>query len=678
MKYFNPIPLKLLFFLALGIVIGRQMSFNIHMVIPITFMLFATALLLYLGDRNKRPQGISFGITAYLTLISIGIGSVSLRAPKVIPTHYAHLLDDGEEIPQKLVLKVTKVLKPSAYDLKYEARIVQMDDIATSGIVLLNVPKNNGQTLFIDRLYLTTTLPTTVPSPKNPGQFDYGSFLKNRDIHHQITFTARDIQPLGMANRSVWGLAASLRQIVNDHLIENRLDPEAIALTNALLMGQRDDITSETYESYAKAGAIHILAVSGLHVGIILVIINVLLYPLLFLPKGRWIRLGLSVLLLWVFAIIAGGSPSVLRAVTMFTGLALALQLRRVTNTYNVLIVSMFLLLLIYPNFLFEVGFQLSYAAVFAILWIQPTLEKLWMPKTIFAKRFWQLLTVTTAAQLGVLPISLYYFHQFPGLFFVSNLVILPFLGFILGLGLSVIFLSVSGILPHFLVQFYESIILWMNAFVGWVASQEYLLFNDIPYSLLMLGGSYMLIIAGIRFLKRPKYNRGVLFLLSVIVFQGVLLYEKHERKQLSEWGVLHKGRESILIHTEAGKALAYHSMGSEQAEKNYVLSNYMVSRGLWQCKKDSLKNSYSFDDTRLLVVDSFGVYKLPWTQKTQVLLRDSPKINLERLIATLQPTKVIADGSNYKSYVRRWRMTCERMEIPFYHTGTEGAVLSN
>ena len=165
--------------------------------------------------------------------------------------------------------------------------------------------------------------------------------------------------------------------------------------------------------------------------------------------------LGIIVVsLLWGFALVAGFSASVVRAVTMFTFVAYALYLNRPSNTFNILALSMFfILLLINPMLLFQVGFQMSYAAVFAIVWIYPLLQRLWFPKNVVVRKLWQLLSVSVAAQLGVLPISLFYFHQFAGLFFITNLAIVPFLGLVLGMGILVIILSLLNLLPDFLVR---------------------------------------------------------------------------------------------------------------------------------------------------------------------------------------------------------------------------------
>jgi competence protein ComEC len=166
-----------------------------------------------------------------------------------------------------------------------------------------------------------------------------------------------------------------------------------------LLLGQRQDISKELLTDYQKAGAIHILAVSGLHVGVLLWMLSFLFQPIERLPYGKFLKAIVIVLLLWGFAFIAGLSASVVRAVTMFTFLAIGQSFQRKHVVTYSLIASMFFLLLIKPMFIFDVGFQLSYLAVFGIVWLQPKLYAVWKPTFTWVHFFWQLCTVSIAAQ---------------------------------------------------------------------------------------------------------------------------------------------------------------------------------------------------------------------------------------------------------------------------------------
>ena len=298
---------------------------------------------------------------------------------------------------------------------------------------------------------------------------------------------------------------------------------------NALLLGQRQTINKTIYNNYVNSGTIHILAVSGLHVGIILWILNFIFRPLLYLKYGNYIRPIILITILWSFAIIAGLSPSVTRAVTMFSIISIAMHLKRPTNIYNTLVISAFIILLFKPTFLFEVGFQMSYLAVLGIVSVQPIIYKLWKPKFLVTDKLWQIFTVTLAAQAGVVPISLFYFHQFPGLFFISNVVVIPFLGLILGFGLLIIALALMNGLPNFMVTAYSFIIDSLNSFIAWVANFEDFLLRDIPFTLLQVICSYLLITALVQVYKFRNFKWVAISMIGVLSFQGISFYNTYQ-----------------------------------------------------------------------------------------------------------------------------------------------------
>jgi competence protein ComEC len=258
-------------------------------------------------------------------------------------------------------------------------------------------------------------------------------------------------------------------------------------------LGKKTALDRELIDAYARAGVIHVLAISGLHVGIIMLFLGFVLSPLQWLPKGKWIHTLSILLLLWGFGFFTGGSPYVVRAVTMFSAFAVAKYSQRIHSTFHLLVVSFFSLLVVYPPFVYQVGFQMSYLAELGIITIHPLIQKYWSPKLLILKKFWQLTTVCLAAQIAVAPLSIYYFHQFPGLFLLSNWIILPFFGMFLifGMGLLLLIAFDTEILPLF--EGFDRIIDLMNQAIFWVACQEAFLFQNIPLSIPVLLGFYLL-----------------------------------------------------------------------------------------------------------------------------------------------------------------------------------------
>jgi competence protein ComEC len=377
-----------------------------------------------------------------------------------------------------------------------------------------------------------------------------------------------------------------------------------------------------------------------------------------------------------MFAFIAGLSASVIRAVTMFTFLAIgnAFQSKKVTEFS--LITSMFFLLLLKPLFLFDVGFQLSYLAVFGIIWVQPKLYGIWKPKIKLLDYFWQLITVSIAAQVGILPLSIYYFHQFPGLFILSNLVIIPFLGFILISGIIIIFASLIGILPQFLASVYGFIISLMNDFVSWISHQESFLFSSISLSFLKMISFYGVLFFGIYFLINMKSKKLIYFLCAVFFLQSVYVFENHKKKHKKEFIVFHKSRKSVLGIRNGNHLNIRHNLDSLEIASSKMIQTYGVGENIKPEFSKEPVNFINFKNRSILVVDSLGIYKVKGLKNPIILLQNSPKINLERLIKTTMPSEIIADGSNYKSYVRSWKIICIKLKIPFHYTGEKGAFI--
>ena len=372
---------------------------------------------------------------------------------------------------------------------------------------------------------MTTEALSELPPPLNPNQFNYKAYLKKQYIYHQIFSENNSLFYLSKDTHTLDGYASTVRNNIYNTLKTHHFKPDELSIINALILGQRQEISKAVYSNYINAGAVHILAVSGLHVGILLLILSAFLKPIEHFKHGKYLKVLLLLLLLWSYAFLAGASASIIRASTMFSIVAIGMHLKRPTNIYNTLAISIFFILLFKPLFLFDIGFQLSYLAVIAIVSIQPLLYKLWKPKLWLLDKIWQAFTVTIAAQFGVIPISLFYFHQFPGLFWLSNIVVIPLLGVILTSGIIVIILAVLNVLPQFLADCYGNVISLMNTFFAWIANQKQFIIRDISFNLLYVLASYFIIIALVRFYKNRNHTALKLLLIAVISLQIISIY---------------------------------------------------------------------------------------------------------------------------------------------------------
>jgi competence protein ComEC len=388
---------------------------------------------------------------------------------------------------------------------------------------------------------------------------------------------------------------------------------------------------------------------------------------------GNTIRLLTIIISLWGFAILAGLSPSVVRSVTMFSFVAVGMYLKRSTNIFHTLLVSMFLILFFQPSFLFDVGFQLSYLSLFFILWLQPVISNLWEPKNKIVSYFWDILTVSFAAQIGAFPLSIFYFHQFPGLFFITNLIIIPFLILIMGLGVLVMVLAAFDFVPMITMRSLEFCLYFLNKIINWVASFEQFIIKDIPINWQTLFSLYLLIIAIIVLFKKPSYPKIVVSLFSLLLFQTTLLVTRWEIQNQHEWIVFNSWKNTLITERNGVKVTVYgNDKITAKIASNSTLKSYLIANNSKVTEINKIQNLYYFNDKKIMVIDSFGIYSKKINPDI-IILRQSPKINLERLIEENRPKLIIADASNYKTNILLWKSICIKRKIPFHATAEKG-----
>ena len=668
--------LKFTVFLAIGILLSDFLDVSISTILGtigfICFVLIGTQL--YCKKQHKTLFWPS--LLVLLLMVFLGVVVSKINVPTFSKSHYSHLEKISDNQSHQLEFIIKKRLKPTAYNHRYYVELLKIDSTRVSGTLLMNLDKEStAENINVSARILTTAVLQNVKPPLNPYQFNYKNYLENLGIYHQIFLKDHVVLSIPQSPKSIMDYAQAIREMFNKRFQKLAFKPTEHALINALLLGQRQDITTDVYEDYAKAGAIHILAISGLHIGILLLILQFIMKPLLYFRHGKFVRLLMILCLLWSFAIIAGLSPSVVRAVTMFSLFAIVRGLKRTSNSLNTLAVSAFILLLFRPGFCFDVGFQLSYAAVASIITVKPVLDKWWRIKHRIGNWFLDLFKVSIAAQIGVLPLSLYYFHQFPGLFFVTNMVVVPCLIVILGLGILMLVLIGIHQPPDLLIQILSWFIQIMNRFVEWVASKEAFLFDQISFDLTALILSYLILFfLSIFYYKRTFKNLMVLGG-CILVFQ-VVVQQLPALTSKNSFVIFHKSRYSVFGLQSNQHLEIHHDLDS--INRLRMLNDYTIGAAIKTQSTNSIQRLYKVDDKLLLVVDSLGIYTIKSVKPQWVVLRQSPKINLNRLIDSLSPELIIWDGSNYKSYQKRWKLTCEAKKIRYHQTSEKGAFLVN
>lgn len=669
-KLIEYLPFHLLICVISGIIIQFYTKLWEHNFILLVGLMLLMLCLLYIFKRNGNRK--TFTVMSMILFILIGTSTTFINNSKNYADYYQHNTSKNT----RTTLCINRILKSGKYYHKLVADVVQINSRQTIGNILIKLKKDSTSTQLKvgDKIYIAKKF-KNLSSPLNPYQFNYKDYLGKQYIYQQVIINKEDYRKYKKGTTSIYSLSAKFRNIIISSLNEYSFTKDQLSVINALLLGQRQDISKNILNSYSKAGAIHILAISGLHIGIILLILAYLLSPIEKIKYGSYIKTILIIILLWTFAFIAGLSASVVRAVTMFCFVAVGESFKKKKVVEFSLISSMFFLLLIKPLFIFDLGFQLSYLAIFGIIWIQPLIYKLWSPKLWLFNKIWKLVTISLAAQVGILPISLYYFHQFPGLFILSNLLIIPFLGAILIGGILIIVFSLSKTLPSSLANLYGTIISLMNKYVNWISNQESFLLNEISMSFHEMIIWYLIIISAYQFSMYKKTKQLLFLLISIVILQTALLINKFDRESKQEIVVFHKSRENLLGYRDGKKFKLLQYGDTLKNYNNNVIKAYRINENIKSTFSPKIANVIRYNSDIILIVDSLGVYHLT-LKKPIVMLQNSPKINLSRLIKTLKPKQIIADGSNYKSSLNRWKSTCKKQKIPFHQTRQNGAFI--
>ncbi|WP_343696527.1 ComEC/Rec2 family competence protein [Flavobacterium sp.] len=627
----------------------------------------------YFISKKNKTSNILFGICSYFISFSIGICVLIFHTDTFDKSNYTHSKTVFEK-PQFITFTLREKLKSNDYNDRYIGLINSIDKQIYSGKIIVNFQKDSLQNPLIigNIIQVKTTLQKT-SSSKNPNQFDYAKYLADKQIYAQLYCQKSEIKINENIKKDIWYYSGRLHSTILKNLQNANFSKDEMNVALALILGQQQEISSDIIKDYQYSGATHVLSVSGLHVGFIMLFIMFILKPIPNTRKGSAIKLISILISLAGFAVISGLSPSVLRSVVMFSFVAIGNHLRRSGNIYHTLLVSILLILLFEPYFLFDVGFQLSYLALFFIVWLQPILKKIWSPKNKIAIYIWDALTVSFAAQIGTLPLCLYYFHQFPGLFFVTNIIILPVLSFIMIAGIIVMIFAIFKSPPEILVYIFEKSIFILNKMIHYVASFESFVIQDISFNFYYLITLYFLIISATIWSKKPSFNKLAIVFVSIISVQLSFIYTKRETASQKEL-IVYNAKKNTLISKRFGREITLFTRDTtiEKSSKSNTFNSYLVGNFSILNKSQQIKNVLFFNGKKIAIIDSSGVYENT-VQPDILVLTQSPKINFERLLQETHPQIIIADGSNSYAIQKMWKESCEKKNIPFHATAEKG-----
>ncbi len=545
---------------------------------------------------------------------------------------------------------------------------------------LLYIPKDDYSPEYdkINEL-ITTRRPNLISSPKNPAEFDYQKYLKGLGISCQFYLPKNDFRTVSyITENSLPAYFSEVRASNLSRLQKLGIKDDVYGVVSALVFGQKDHLDEDLYNAYGAAGATHVLAVSGLHVGLIYIVLAWLLKPLLKSKSGKWLSLFLILAGLWFYAAITGCSPSVLRACTMFSFISVGRISKNSSNIFNTIAASALCLLLLKPNLIMEVGFQLSYSAVLGILLIQPWLYRLWTPKNYLLDKSWQIVTVSIAAQAGTFPLALLYFHQFPNYFILSNLFVIPLATFILYLTLIVLALSYIPTvwdIAEGLAQLLSFTVKFLNHSIRLVETLPMAKTEGIDITILECFILYIIIGSLVLLLTKKQYNMLKWNMGFVLLLCALQCKEKFDQSNQSSLNihVIQNERAISIIEGSTCYFICSEELWNDQEKKRFHISHFWDRKGIKKITyvnlSDSFKeaNSFNKEEKYILFKDyliSLGRDVSPVekvSKKTIVLLDEIPYGEIEE-----DYIQYLSDGSTKKKYLLKKSESSVIMDLQY------------
>lgn len=685
-----------------------QDFFDIHFkwifYVTLTLLFVFIILLIIRKINNSYKYTWLFGLVIYLFLFFSGLLITMQKSVKfknlenIIKADYifADIIEYPENVNNKIKLMV-------------DINLIKSHDtwINEDGKAIIYIEKDSlaKQLQVGDRIVFKNLL-FEIENSKNPYEFDYKQYLKYKFVNRQGFLKPNDWNIVsGKSHKTIKIIAQKIRQKLLNIYRANGITGDNYAITSALTLGYKNDINPELRQSYSAAGAMHVLAVSGLHVGIIYLILEYILFFFKKLKKYKFIKPIIIITILWLYALITGLSPSVIRAAFMFSLISTGQTLNRPVNIYNIIAVSAFFILLINPYMIFEIGFQLSYLAVLAIVFFQPPLYKLVYFKNVILDKLWALLTVSIAAQLGTAPITMYYFNQFPNYFFISNFIVIPAATLILISSFSLIATSWIPYVPKVLAIITNSIVSFLNKSVVFIHNLPYSTVKNINlngFEVIILYS--LVIIASLFFITRKKQFINA-FLTVLIIFLLSLIYNKYYVSHRQKIYVYNIYNTPVLDIINGENSFCF----TDKPDSAQTQKIIKTARNNWI--KEGVKNNYFIftdfnkeiinKELKKLFITNQVFYKYPYIHfagydilwltsspklydgsnhlKTDidfVILNNNISLKLSRLTGILNIKKVIISSSNYESSVLLWSEECKEKNISYHDTRNMGAFI--
>lgn len=512
-----------------------------------------------------------------------------------------------------------------------------------------------------------------------PDAFDYPRYLRRKGICGLAYIAANHWQITGHNESLTNDGLSKTKNYLKERYEKLGFKGDELAILTALTIGDKEELSEEIQEIYSVSGASHILAISGLHIGLLYAVLWLLLSPMRKRKYLKFVSVLLIVGTLWLFAALTGFPASVVRSVTMFSLIALSSLTQERPHTLNTLASAAFVMLLFQPLWLFEIGFQMSFAAVVAIVTLNPLLSSLWPTNNLFLSRFRDLLSVSISAQIGVAPIVAFYFHRFSIYFIFSNLWAIPMVTLIMYVALLMLVFSPFYTIQQWIALLENKLIHWQNIGLEYISQLPHASIDRIWITIGEIVGFYMVIWLLYRFFQRRTAKNTLWALGSLCLLLsthlGLSLYNR-----MSSCIVFYNVRGCPTVHLISDTGHSW--MGTTDSLPNMkTLINqanpYWMHHKLEIPKMLTSKNQIvDFHGKRICFVNDA---RWRWKKSDIKLSVDYLYITsgyrgtLAELTELFNINEVVIDASLSAFYTNRLDAECNERHIPIHHLIDEG-----
>ena len=536
--------------------------------------------------------------------------------------------------------------------------------------------------------------PERIQNTGNPGSFDYEQYAAFQQVFHSVYLSKEDwtmAENAEKGNRSsiyyFLHFTYTVKDIILSILRKNiEADGSKLSLAEALLIGYTNDLDRPLLQAYTNTGVVHIIAISGMHLTLIYVMLVWIFTRIPLIRNSKWTQLFLILGCLWFFSIITGAGASVMRSAIMFSFVSLGIRLGKAASVYNSLAASAFVLLCYNPYLLWDVGFQLSYLAVAGILIFQKPVYLCLAYNYKWKDRIWKMLSVTLSAQVLTFPVCIYYFHQFPLLFLICNLIAIPLSSLILYLEIGLLIVSPVPFLSSWVGKITGEAIGIMNIFITSVNKVPYSIWNNIPASIsstCILYAIIFFISSWLIYKDRIALKMGLYF---IALFACIMSYNSwmvHNKRRLIIYKVPHhqaidfiNGNNYFFLGdtsiTNDSLLAARYLRPSRQA----LQLSYEPSKGITGFFKR--ENFIQFGD-RLIVLINGPVYFHAVTKKVAVdivIITGNPVVDIAMLDGVFDCRQYVFDASNSLWKIDKWVKECEELHLRSFSIPAQGAFI--